>query len=82
MTGEIVGMLSKLSKEEEEMIRIKHLAYCSNESSTQIRAIDTLASYGIQAIDAITRVINLPTVNNHVKAHGLNVIKDIKKVSS
>ena len=67
-----------LSKEEEEIIRIKHLAYCSNEPKVQIRAIDTLAASGKQAIDAITRVINLPTINNHVKSYGLNVIEDIK----
>lgn len=71
-----------LSKEEEEMIRIKHLAFCSNKPAIQIRAIDTLAAYGKQAIEAINRVINLPTVNNRVKVHGLTVIKDIKKFSN
>jgi hypothetical protein len=71
-----------LSKEEEEIIRIKHLAFCSNKPAIQIRAIDTLAAYGKQAIEAITRVINLPTVSNHVKAHGLNVIEDIKRFSN
>jgi hypothetical protein len=71
-----------LSKEEEEIIRIKHLAFCSNKPAIQIRAIDTLAAYGKQAIEAITRVINLPTVNDRVKAYGLNVTEDIKRFSN
>jgi hypothetical protein len=71
-----------VSEEEEQIIRIKHLACCSNKPMVQIGAIDARAAYAKQAISAITEVINLPTVDYQVKKHGLKAIEDIKKNSS
>ena len=56
-----------LSNEEEGIFRIKPFAYCLIEPTIQIGAIDTLASYGKQAIGAITKVINLSNIDDHVK---------------
>ena len=53
----------------------------SNESVVQIGAIDALASYGKQALNALTEVINTPSIANHVKAQGFKTIEDIKKNS-
>jgi hypothetical protein len=41
--------------------------------------MDALATYGKQAIDPITEIINSVGVDNQVKEHGLQVIEDIKK---
>jgi hypothetical protein len=76
---EVMPKLGDKSEHEERIIRIKHLAYCSNDPTVQIRAIDALAAYGNQAIIAITDVINLPNIDDKVKAHGLETIEDIKK---
>ena len=46
---------------------------------TQIKAMDALATYGKQAIDPITEIINSAGIDNQVKEHGLKVIEDIKK---
>ena len=75
----VMSRLGNISEHEERIIRIKHLAYCSNDPTIQIRAIDALAAYGKQAINAITDVINLPNMGDRVKAHGLETIEDIKK---
>ena len=53
----------------------------SNESVVQIGAIDALASYGKQALNALTEVINTPSIANQVKAQGFKTIEDIKKNS-
>jgi hypothetical protein len=58
---------------------IKHCVYCSNEPMIQIAAIDVLASYGKQAIDDITEIINSPEINNQVKTYAVVVIETIKK---
>ncbi len=74
-----MSRIGNVSEHEERIIRIKHLAYCSNDPTVQMRTIDALAAYGKQAISAITDVINLPNIGDHVKAHGLETIEDIKK---
>ena len=38
-----------------------------------------LATYGKQATDAITEIINSAGIDNQVKEHGLKLIEDIKK---
>jgi hypothetical protein len=68
----------KLSAED-QINCIKHRVYCSNEPLTQNKAMDALATYGKQAIDSITEIINSAGVDNQVKEHGLKVIEDIKK---
>jgi hypothetical protein len=65
----------------EEIVRVKHLVYCSSEPVLQTGAIDTLAAYGEQAIDAITKVISLFNISDQVMEHGLKAIEDIKKNS-
>jgi hypothetical protein len=65
----------------EEIIRVKHLAYCSGDPVVQAGAIDTLAAYGEQAIDAITEVISLYNISDQVKEHGLKTIEYIKENS-
>ncbi len=57
--------IGNLPEREEHIIRIKHLVYCSNEPTVQMRAIDSLAVYGKQAISAITDVINLSNALLH-----------------
>ena len=66
----------------EEIVRVKHLVYCSSEPVVQTGAIDTLAAYGEQAIDAITEVIRMSNIGDGVKEHGLKTIKYIKENSS
>ena len=41
--------------------------------------MDVLATYGKQAIDPITEIINSVGVDNQVNEHGLRVIEDISK---
>ncbi|MGA9840843.1 MAG: hypothetical protein WBQ25_00850 [Nitrososphaeraceae archaeon] len=43
--------------------------------------IDALATYGKQALNALTEVINTPSIDNQVKAHGFKTIENIKKNS-
>ena len=38
-----------------------------------------LATYGKQATDAITEIINSAGIDNQVKEHGLKLIEDIKE---
>ncbi len=48
----------------------------------QTGAIDTLATFGQQAVDAINEVISLSGVNDGVKEHGLKTIEYIKENSN
>jgi hypothetical protein len=41
--------------------------YISSEPADQTKAIDTLAAYGEQAVDAITEVINLFDISDQVR---------------
>jgi hypothetical protein len=70
-----------LLKEEEEIIRIKHLVYCSNKPEIQIEAIASLKKYGKYAIHAISDIIGLFDIDVQVKIYGLKVIEDIRKGS-
>jgi hypothetical protein len=63
---------------EEEIVSVKHKFYTSSEPADQTEAIDTLAAYGEQAVDAITEVINLFDISDQVRNYGLEVIEDIK----
>ncbi|HEY7081332.1 MAG TPA: hypothetical protein VH500_16665 [Nitrososphaeraceae archaeon] len=64
---------------EEEITRVKHLAYCSNDPVVQTDAIDALATHEEQqAIDAITEIINLTGISDQVKEHGQSTIKYLK----
>lgn len=47
------------------MQRIKF--YTSSEPADQTEVIDTLAAYGKQAIDAITKVIDLSDISDQVR---------------
>lgn len=71
----------RLSNEEEQFIRIKHLAYCSSNPAVQIGAIDTLAAYGEHGVDAINEVVNLSDISDRVRKYGLQTIGNIKKTS-
>lgn len=64
---------------EDHIIRIKHLVYCLRLPTMQIVAIDALAAYGQQAINAMTEIINRPDIENQVKAHAMKTIENIKK---
>jgi predicted alpha/beta-hydrolase family hydrolase len=66
----------------EEIVRVKHLAYCSSESVIQTGAIDTLATFGEQAFDAINEATSLSSVSDGIKEHGLKTIEYIKENSS
>jgi methylmalonyl-CoA mutase cobalamin-binding subunit len=48
----------------------------------QTGAIDTLATFGEQAVDAINEVIHLSSLSDGVKEHGLKSIEYIKENSS
>ena len=61
-----------------EIIRIKHQIYTSSEPADQTEAIDTLATYGEQAINTITDVISMSDINIQVRDYGLRAIEDIK----
>jgi len=63
---------------EGKIVSAKHKFYISSEPADQTEAIDTLAAYGEQAIDAITEVINLFDISDQVREHGLESIEDIK----
>jgi hypothetical protein len=70
------------AKNEEAITRVKHIVYSSNDIIVQTGAIDTLATFGGQTVDAISEVINLSGVSNGVKEHGLKTIEHIKENSS
>ena len=63
---------------EGKIVSTKHKFYISSEPADQTEAIDTLAAYGEQAIEAITEVINLFDISDQVREYGLEVIEDIK----
>jgi hypothetical protein len=63
---------------EGQIVTAKHKFYTSSEPADQTEAIDTLAAYGEQAIDAITEVINLFDVSDQVRDYGLETIEGIK----
>jgi len=73
--------MSNRNKNEEAIVRVKHLVYSSNDVVVQTGAIDTLATFGEQAVDAINEVINLSSVSDGVKEHGLKSIEYIKENS-
>jgi hypothetical protein len=74
--------LSTTVKNEEAITRVKHIVYSSNDTIVQTGAIDTLATFGEQAVDAINDVISLSGVSDGVKEHGLKTIEYIKGNSS
>ena len=74
--------MSTSAKNEEAITRVKHIVYSSNDTIVQTGAIDTLATFGGQAVDAINEVINLSGISNSVKEHGLKTIEYIKENSS
>jgi hypothetical protein len=69
-------------KNEETIARVKHIVYSSNDVIVQTGAIDTLATFGEQAVDAINEIISLSSVSDGVKEHGLKSIEYIKENSS
>jgi hypothetical protein len=71
--------LANTNNNEEEVTRVKHLAYCSNDPVVQTGAIDALATHEEQqAIDAITEIINLSGISDQVREHGQSTIEYIK----
>jgi hypothetical protein len=73
--------LSIPNKNEEAIMRVKHLVYSSSDAVVQTGAIDALATFGEQAIDAINEVIDLYSVSDGVKEHGLKTVEYIKENS-
>jgi hypothetical protein len=67
---------------EDAITRVKHIVYSSNDTIVQTGAIDTLATFGQQAVDAINEIISLSGVNDGVKEHGLKTIEYIKENSN
>jgi hypothetical protein len=65
-------------KNEGKIVSAKHKFYISSEPADQTEAIDTLAAYGEQAIDAITEVITLSDISDQVREYGLDAIEGIK----
>jgi hypothetical protein len=63
---------------EGKIVDAKHKFYSSSELVDQTEAIDTLAAYGEQAIDAITEVINLFDISDQVREYGLEAVEGIK----
>ena len=74
--------MSTPNKNEEAIARVKHLVYSSSDTVVQTGAIDTLATFGESAIDAINEVIGLSSISDGVKEHGLKTIEYIKENSS
>jgi methylmalonyl-CoA mutase cobalamin-binding subunit len=74
--------LSTPNKNEEVITRVKHLVYSSSDAVVQTGAIDTLATFGESAIDAINEIIGLSSISDGVKEHGLKTIEYIKENSS
>ncbi|HEY7228023.1 MAG TPA: hypothetical protein VH481_07850 [Nitrososphaeraceae archaeon] len=65
----------------DQINRIKHLIYSSKEPIVQIAAIDALAEYGEQAINAITEIISSTNISDQVRTYWSNIIKNIRKES-
>ena len=61
-----------------EVVFAKHQIYTSSEPADQTKAIDTLAAYGEQAINALTEVINLSDISDKVREYGRKTIEGIK----
>ena len=74
--------MSAPNKNEEAITRVKHLVYSSSDAVVQTGAIDTLATFGEQAIGAIKEIIGLSSISDGVKEHGLKTIEYIKENSS
>ena len=74
--------MSTPNKNEEAITRVKHLVYSSSDAVVQTGAIDTLATFGESAIDAINEIISLSSISDGVKEHGLKTIEYIKENSS
>ena len=71
-----------MSTTNEAITGVKHIVYSSNDTIVQTGAIDTLATFGQQAVDAINEVVSLSGVSDDVKEHGLKTIEYIKENSS
>jgi len=63
---------------EGKIVNAKHKFYISSEPADQTKAIDTLAAYGEQAINALTEVINLSDISDQVRDYGREAIEGIK----
>jgi hypothetical protein len=64
--------------EQDQINRIKHITYCSNEAIIQMGAISALGAYGKPAINAINELINCPSMDKEVKTNALSIIESIK----
>jgi len=72
---------NSLSSKQDQINRIKHITYCSEEAMIQMSAIDALGAYGKPAIKAINELINCNCIDKEVKAHALSVIERMKNNS-
>jgi hypothetical protein len=63
---------------EGKIVSAKHKFYISSEPADQTEAIDTIAAYGEQAVDAITEVINLFDISDQVRDYGQEAIEEFK----
>jgi hypothetical protein len=63
---------------EGKIVSAKHKFYISSEPADQTEAIDTLAAYGEQAVDAITEIIDLFDISDQVREYGQEAIEGIK----
>jgi hypothetical protein len=70
-----------LSKEDEEIKRIKAQGEFSNDSETIKRSIDALAGFGPKVIPDIFDVID-SSLHSEIEVYGLAVIERLKKDSS
>ena len=71
--------MANKNNNDEEITRVKHLAYCSNDPVVQTGAIDALATHEEQqTINAITEISNLTDISDQVKEHGQRTIEYIK----
>jgi hypothetical protein len=66
--------------EEKQIEDIKSRFLSTIDKETRKKVLDTLATYGSKAIDPINEVIKL-TVDNDVKSHGLDLIRQIREKS-
>ena len=65
----------------EVIMRVKHLIYNSSDAVVQTGAIYTLAIFGEPAINAINEGIDLSSISDGVKEHGVKTIEYIKENS-
>ena len=66
--------------EEKQIEDIKSRFLSTIDKETRKKVLHTLATYGSKAIDPINEVIKL-TVDNDVKSHGLDLIRQIREKS-